>query len=103
MKIKSIATGQLIDMVKNKEEYLLIDVREDYEVAEGMVPGAMHIPLNDIPNRKNELRIDKEYFIICRSGARSLRVCEFLQENGYKVVNVAGGMNTWFGEKVYPT
>lgn len=102
MKIKSITTGQLFDMVRNKLEYPLIDVREDYEVAEGMVPGAMHIPMNDIPNRKNELRMDKEYLIICRSGARSLRVCEFLQENGYKVVNVAGGMNAWFGEKVYP-
>ncbi|MDF2557122.1 MAG: sulfurtransferase [Bacillales bacterium] len=103
MEIKSITTGQLLEMTKYRDELHVIDIREDSEIAEGMVPGTIHIPMNDLLNRKTELSKDKEYFIICRSGARSLRVCEFLQENGYKVVNIAGGMNAWFGEKVYPS
>ncbi|MDF2535725.1 MAG: ytwF [Bacillales bacterium] len=103
MKIRSISTGKLLEKVEKKQKFDLIDVREDFEVAEGMVPGATHIQLNEIPNRLDDLSKDKEYYIICRSGVRSLRVCEFLQDSGFNVMNVSGGMNSWFGEKVFPS
>ena len=102
MEIRSISTGKLLKMVEKKQIFDLIDVREDFEVANGMIPGATHIQLNDVPSRLDDLSKEKEYYIICRSGVRSLRVCEFLQESGFRVMNVSGGMNSWFGEKIYP-
>ena len=45
----------------------------------------------------NELDREKEYIIICRSGARSANVCHYLQDQGYKVSNMVGGMLEWKG------
>ena len=57
----------------NRPDLEIIDVREDDEVAEGIIPGAKHITLGDIPTRISELSKDKEYVMVCRSGGRSNR------------------------------
>lgn len=83
----------------NKDNLIsVIDVREDDEIAQGKIPEAKHIRMGDIPERKEELSKDEKHFIICRSGARSGRVCEYLQSLGYDVINVEGGMLDWEGE-----
>lgn len=70
----------------------VIDIREDFEVQMGMLEGAVHIPMNTIPERLNELDGDKTYYIVCAHGVRSERVTQYLTEQHYKVVNVQGGM-----------
>ncbi|QHE51942.1 rhodanese-like domain-containing protein [Pontibacillus sp. HMF3514] len=77
----------------------LVDVREDEEVAEGKIPGAKHIPLGSIEDRKDELDQDKEYIMVCRSGGRSGKATQFLEEHGYNVINMEGGMLSWEGKK----
>lgn len=77
------------------EDLVLIDVREDDEVAFGMIPGAQHIPMGEIPQRTEELPAETEIVFICRSGARSQRVCEYLQQFGFKGSNLSGGMIEW--------
>ena len=77
------------------EQLVLIDVREDEEVAQGMIEGAIHIPLGQISERHNELPTAVEIIVICRSGGRSGRACEFLSANGYNVTNMSGGMLEW--------
>ncbi len=78
------------------EKLDLVDVREDEEVAAGMIPGARHIPLGTIPERVSEFADDTEVIIICRSGARSGRACEYLDALGKKgVTNMTGGMLAW--------
>lgn len=77
------------------EDLCLIDVREDDEVATGMIPGAVHIPMGQIPQRTAELPADAEVVFICRSGARSQRVCEYLQQFGFTTANLSGGMIEW--------
>ncbi|MEQ2467041.1 rhodanese-like domain-containing protein [Niallia sp. HCP3S3_B10] len=98
--IKTISTEELEEKLNNKETLELVDVREDEEVAEGMIPGAKHIPMNSIPENLAYFSKDKEYIVICRSGRRSENVCYYLQDQGFKVVNMEGGMLDWHGKTV---
>ncbi|TRZ37243.1 rhodanese-like domain-containing protein [Niallia circulans] len=98
--IKIITTAELEDKLNKGEKLELVDVREDEEVAEGMIPGAKHIRMNDIPENLDYFSQDKEYIFICRSGKRSENVCYFLEDKGYKAVNMVGGMLSWNGKTV---
>ncbi|PJN54120.1 hypothetical protein PAEVO_08410 [Paenibacillus sp. GM2FR] len=75
----------------------IIDVRETEEVTEGKIPGAVNIPLGLLEFRKQELDRSKEYVMVCRSGGRSGRAAQYLESQGYRVVNMTGGMLEWEG------
>lgn len=90
--VPTITTDKVKELLKEGKKVSLIDVREDEEVAEGKIPEAKHIKMGDIPERLDEIDKDEEHIIICRSGGRSERVCQFLQDHGYKVKNMVGGM-----------
>jgi rhodanese-related sulfurtransferase len=98
--MKEITPKELEEKMEKGEVLHLIDVREDDEVANGMIPGAKHIPMNQIPEYIDKLDKDKEYIFICRSGGRSGHVCQFLEANGYKAINMVGGMLEWNGDIV---
>jgi len=99
MEIKTITPEEVKTKLENEETLYLIDVREDEEVAEGMIPEAVHIRMGDIPEHLEQLDKDIEYIIICRSGNRSGKVCKYLMFQGYeKVLNMSGGMLKWTGE-----
>ena len=75
---------------------VLVDVREPNEFQEVHAEGALLIPLSEFETRVAELPRDRELVMICRSGARSARAGEYLQQHGYsQVVNLAGGTNAW--------
>ncbi len=77
----------------------LVDVREDSEVAEGTIPGALHIPLGDLPDRRAELDPGRTVALFCRSGGRSGRGGEYLVEAGFAdVVNLEGGILAFSGD-----
>jgi glyoxylase-like metal-dependent hydrolase (beta-lactamase superfamily II)/rhodanese-related sulfurtransferase len=83
---------------ENLRNVHLIDVREPQEFndALGHAPGAVLIPLGQLPQRFREIPKDKPVAIICRSGARSARATLFLRQNGFdRVANVSGGMLRW--------
>lgn len=74
----------------------LIDIREDYEFKGGHLPTAKNIPMRTVIAQHEEyLDKSKEYYIICQSGSRSSRICKFLSEQGYKVINVSGGTGSY--------
>ena len=98
--IKIITPKELEAKIEAGEKLELVDVREYEEVQAGMVEGAKHIPMGEIPARLDEFDKDKEYIFICRSGGRSGNVCHYLQEQGFKVVNMVGGMLDWTGEVI---
>lgn len=80
----------------------LIDVREPYEVEICRVEGSAFIPMRQIPAHVGVLPKDRHWLILCHSGVRSMRVTEFLRENGYPAVsNVGGGISAW-AEKIEP-
>ncbi|WP_163101166.1 rhodanese-like domain-containing protein [Peribacillus alkalitolerans] len=96
--IKTISASEVEQSLDQGKQLLLIDVREDFEVANGMIPGAMHIRMNEIPSSLEKLEEDKEYIIVCAAGVRSEMVCRYLLENGFKAINMEGGMYSWSGE-----
>lgn len=73
----------------------ILDVREDYEWAAGHAEQALHIPLDQLPARLDELDPDEDLYVICRTGGRSFRAAQWLVGNGYSAFNVAGGMDQW--------
>jgi rhodanese-related sulfurtransferase len=98
--IKEITPSELEERLKKGGKLELIDVREEEEVEEGMIKEAKHIPMGEIPNQLDQFEKDKEYIFICRSGRRSENVCLYLQDQGYQVVNMVGGMLEWKGETI---
>ena len=70
----------------------ILDVREPFELAVQNIPDAINIPLGQLRSRLNELPIDREIHIICRSGQRAYMATRILLQNGFQVKNVSGGM-----------
>ncbi|MEZ4669248.1 MAG: rhodanese-like domain-containing protein [Anaerolineae bacterium] len=78
------------------DDHLLLDVREDWEWAMGHLPGAVHIPMNTIPDRHNELPSDKPVVVVCAHGMRSLQVSQYLAHIGFSdIYNLEGGTAEW--------
>lgn len=96
-KMKEISTEQVEQLLKAGEKVHLIDVREVNEVQMEHIPGIMHIPLGLLEFRMHELDKKTPYIIVCRSGGRSGQATAFLQDQGYDVTNMVGGMLAWQG------
>lgn len=73
----------------------LIDVREPDEYEAGHVPGAVLVPLASVTSSLDKFTADATNYVICKSGARSYRACEFLVDQGIDAVNVEGGTMAW--------
>lgn len=73
----------------------VIDVREVDEYVDAHVPGVRLVPLGTLPDELDALPHDETLYVICRSGARSLRAADFLLANGVDAVSVAGGTMAW--------
>jgi adenylyltransferase/sulfurtransferase len=96
--IPQLTVKELKRRIDAGEDVQLIDVREPYEYQIAHIGGKL-IPQNDVPNRLAEIDRDREVVVHCRSGARSQRIAEFLQQAGYSnVVNLAGGILAWSDE-----
>lgn len=71
----------------------LVDVRQPEELAEGVLPGSVNIPLGELPGRVAELDRARRVVVVCRSGGRSSHAAEWLAGQGFAdVVNLVGGM-----------
>ena len=74
---------------------LLLDVREQYEWNQVHIAGALHIPMNHIPDRLADLPGDRPIAVLCAHGSRSYGVTHFLREQGVDARNVTGGITQW--------
>ena len=74
-------------------EIKVVDVREQEEYDARHLDGVTLLPLSVLAERYSELDKNQPYYVISRSGKRSARACQFLEEEGYDVTNVQGGMN----------
>ncbi len=78
---------------------VILDVRTPGEVMGGTLPGAKNVDLMSPAFKEEVMKLDKakEYFLICRSGARSSQACTWMAMQGYKVRNLDGGIFAWPG------
>jgi rhodanese-related sulfurtransferase len=96
--MKTLTAKEVEALLTEGKKLDIVDVRETDEVAVGKIPGAVNIPLGLVEFRMNELDKTKEYIMVCRSGGRSGRASQFLESQGYKVINMTGGMLSWEGK-----
>lgn len=102
--MKEISVQDLKQKKEDNEDILLLDVREDVEYLVSNLNG-YHIPLNQLPDRIEEIEKnkDKEVIVMCRGGSRSAQAVSFLEEYGFNnVANLKGGMKKW-AEEVDPS
>ena len=101
--IPEVDVKALESKLKNKENFILLDVRTDREYFLSSIEGSLHMPMNTIAEGYTSLDKDKEIIVQCKSGVRSEKVCEFLLNNGFKnVKNLAGGIVEW-AKRIDPT
>jgi rhodanese-related sulfurtransferase len=74
---------------------VLLDVREDQEIAICALPGHVHIPLGQIPQSHTQLPADRVIAVYCHHGGRSAMAVQYLQALGYQARNVTGGIHAW--------
>jgi len=96
--MRQMSAVELSQFLKTAESPVLIDVREDAELEFGILEGIIHIPMQSVPGKLNELEQYKNdtVVLICRSGRRSDQIGHFLEQVGFKdIINLVGGMNAW--------
>ncbi len=94
--VTQISVDELAARRAAGEGPLVIDVREPWELEIASLPDVLHVPMNEIPERLSELDCSAETVVMCRSGARSMRVAQFLAAKGFsKVANLEGGILAW--------
>ena len=96
MSIVQLTPQQVQDGLQKQSAPLLLDVREEDEVRLCALPGSLHIPMNLIPLRHNELPDDVPIIVYCHHGIRSLNVARYLAHVGFEnVANLQGGIDAW--------
>jgi rhodanese-related sulfurtransferase len=95
MTLNRISPSELDLLIQKKSEFILIDLRENYELEiDGIIDNSIHIPLEEIVDRLNELPSDRPVVFHCSSGKRSESILNFLILNDlYKenYLNLEGG------------
>jgi rhodanese-related sulfurtransferase len=86
---------------RQQQGAVIVDVREPSEWREGHIPGALQMPLGSLSRRLGELDALQEIILVCRSGQRSRRATQLLQQAGFsQVKNMTGGMIDWARQRL---
>ena len=81
--------------VQAGEAVQILDVREPWEHAQGVIAGALVIPMNEVRGRLGEIDASRPVTVICHMGSRSAMVAGFLARQGLEAINVDDGMDGW--------
>jgi rhodanese-related sulfurtransferase len=92
-----VTTAELAEALVAGDVFVL-DVRRHEEWTEKRLAGATLIPMDQLPDRVEELPDDQPIYVICAVGGRSARAAEALRRAGYDAINIAGGINKWVEE-----
>ncbi len=97
MDVRREITPEELDALRERgEDFYLIDVREAEEHAEGRIPGALLIPVDELAEKLKGLRKDRSLVLYCHVGARSKQACIALTRAGWTdVKHLRGGIEAW--------
>ena len=91
-----ITVHQLNELREKDNNIQILDIRDDTERNHASIKGTIHIKINEIANRHDELDKNKNVFVMCHTGTRSQTVVKWLKNKGYEYsVNVLGGIDAW--------
>lgn len=100
--VPSISIDEFINLIDKDSSAIILDVRTPVELSGplGKIDKAINIPVQELPERINELRPykDKKIYVICRTQNRSFASSQFLNKNGFKTVYVIGGMTEYYNK-----
>jgi len=92
------------EQLEADKDAVILDVRTEEEVHQGYIPNAIHIDIKkgqEFINEIQELDKSKNYYVYCRSGARSGNACSIMNKLGFEnAYNLMGGILDWDGEIV---
>ena len=99
--INSISVFELQHKINNQDDFILIDVRESFE-REHFNIGGLHIPMQTVFERINEIPKDKNVVLYCQKGIRSMIIIQRLSErfDYQNLINLQGGMDAWLKMKL---
>ena len=83
------------ELARGGEDVQIVDVRYPNEWEAGRIEGAIHIPLDDLDDRLEEIDRSRRVVTVCRSGNRSASAAESLAAEGFRAENRDGGMEAW--------
>lgn len=100
--VKDIDSDTAVQMLAPEDNtYVLLDVRTTSEYDADHAPQAVHIPVDELPHRYQEVGQTTHIICICQAGGRSAAAAEFLTSiGGSEIYNVEGGMSSWTGDRV---
>lgn len=93
--VTDISPRELQALLAATDPPVVLDVREPWEQDIARLSATLDIPMGEVPQRLDELPRDKDIVVMCRSGGRSAKVAEYLDREGYRVRNLAGGILAW--------
>jgi rhodanese-related sulfurtransferase len=94
--IQEVSVEELKAARDRGEQPLVLDVREDWELQLARIPDVLHVPMNQLPARLGEFDRSAAVIVMCHAGGRSLRVAQFLSNQGFtSVANLTGGIQAW--------
>ncbi len=103
-KTPNLSAAQVRDIIENDspENYQLLDVRQPAEYKKDHIPGAILIPLKELPTRYTQLAATKKTIVYCRSGVRSKAGVQILDDKGFtEAINMTGGILQWRGHRAF--
>ena len=93
---KEISALEASILRNNNEDVILLDVRDGSELEICRIENALHIPMNEIPERCEALPLDRPLVVFCHHGMRSMNVLHYLESRGFEnVINMGGGIHAW--------
>ncbi|UKM64664.1 rhodanese-like domain-containing protein [Flavobacteriaceae bacterium GSB9] len=102
--MEDLTQEEWAEQLANDDNAVILDVRTDEEVADGIIPKAIHIDIykgQGFIDEIEDLDKSKNYYVYCRSGNRSGKACQIMEQLGFEnAYNLEGGMMEWTGDVV---
>lgn len=102
--MEDLTQEEWVERLANDDNAVVLDVRTDAEVAEGIIENAIHIDIykgQEFVDEIEALDKSKNYYVYCRSGNRSGKACQIMEQLGFdNAYNLEGGMLEWTGDVV---
>lgn len=89
--VDQVFWDKALELASTRDDFALLDTRTTGEHARGSIDGALHIPVDELRGRLDELPRDKRLLVFCASGLRSYIACRMLEQHGFSCANIAGG------------